>query len=35
VKRWAQHAARKTAGEFMVECEDENNISTDDKEDAV
>jgi hypothetical protein len=30
VKRWAQCAARKAAGEFMVEREDENDISMDD-----
>ncbi len=36
VKRWAQHAARKAAGgEFMFEREDENDISTDDEEDAA
>jgi hypothetical protein len=37
VKQWTQRAARKAAGEFMVECEDEteNDISTDDEEDAV
>ncbi len=35
VKRSAQRAARKAAGEFMVEREDENNISTDDEEDAA
>jgi hypothetical protein len=34
VKRWAQRAARKATGEFMVECEDENDISTDEDEDA-
>jgi hypothetical protein len=36
VKRWTQRAARKAAGgEFMVEREDENDISTDDDEDAL
>jgi hypothetical protein len=33
LKRWAQHAARKASGEFMVEREDENYISTDEEED--
>jgi hypothetical protein len=32
--QWAQHAARKAAGEYMVEREDENDISTD-EEDAA
>ncbi len=35
VKWWAQRAARKAAGEFMVDSEDENDISTDDDEDAA
>ncbi len=36
VKRWARRAASKaTGGEFMVEREDENDILTDDDEDAV
>ncbi len=35
VKRWTQRAARKAGREFMVEREDENDILTDDDEDAV
>jgi hypothetical protein len=35
VKHCAQRAAPKAAGEFMVEREDENDISTDEEEDAV
>jgi hypothetical protein len=34
VEQWTQRAARKAAGEFMVEREDENDISTDDEENA-
>jgi hypothetical protein len=35
MKRWEQRAARKAAGgEFMVERKNENDISTDDEEDA-
>jgi hypothetical protein len=30
VKRWAQLTRRKAAGEFIVEREDKNNISTND-----
>ncbi len=33
LKWWAQHAARNASGEFMVEREDKNNISTDEEED--
>ncbi len=33
LKRWAQIAVRKAAGEFMVESEDENAFLTDDEED--
>ncbi len=36
VKRWTQRAARKAAGgEFMLEREDENDISTDEEEDTA
>jgi hypothetical protein len=35
VKQWTQRAACKAAGEVMVEREDENDILTDDEEDAA